>query len=355
MNSIAVKAYTKMNTNKILSVIVPVYNVERYLHECVESLLRYDGDDIEVILVDDGSPDNCPVICNSFAYRKIVEDCSETIVPNEDKRVTVIHQKNAGVAAARNAGLDIAQCEWIWFVDSDDVVDVTRLPEILRYMREHDDVDLVMFDLKDFTDVPAVEGAVGELQVDDSLSKNDFLMKYHCNHHQRLFYRKSWMIIDHHQRGTLRFTRGIRVSEDLEFQYKYLTRCKHPVKIDAVLYHYRHHDGSVTGDNGYRCRVVEDNPKVLMNLYEWCKDTNVQPEAYIDYRIMKMLQNMLYSASLIEIVDVNRLQKDVRNAVDSFASLAFPFVCNKKIRLAYWNVRMYIFFNRAYLIIRGLK
>lgn len=344
-----------MTTDKILSVIVPVYNVERYLRECVESLLRYDGADIEVILVDDGSPDNCPAICDSFAYRKIVEDCSETIVPNGDKRVTVIHQKNAGVAAARNAGLDIAQGEWIWFVDSDDVVDVTRLPEILRYMREHDNVDLVMFDLKDFTDVPAVEGAVGELQVDDSLSKNDFLMKYHCNHHQRLFYRKSWMIIDHHQRGTLRFTRGIRVSEDLEFQYKYLTRCKHPVKIDAVLYHYRRHDGSVTGDNSYRRRVVEDNPKVLMNLYEWCKETNVKPEEYINFRIMKMLQNLLYSASLIDNLDVKQLQKDVSEVVNHFASLAFPFVNNKKIQLANWNVRMYFLFNGIYLKFKGIK
>lgn len=96
----------------IISVIVPVYKVEPYLRRCVDSILQQSFTDFELILVDDGSPDNCPAICDEYAVH--------------DKRVHVIHQKNGGLSAARNAGIDWSfqhsDSEWITFVDSDDWV-----------------------------------------------------------------------------------------------------------------------------------------------------------------------------------------------------------------------------------------
>lgn len=97
-----------METKPQISVIVPVYKVEPYLQKCIDSILAQTFRDIEVILVDDGSPDNCPAICDAAAEK--------------DERVRVIHQKNGGLSAARNAGLDIARGEWIGFVDSDDYI-----------------------------------------------------------------------------------------------------------------------------------------------------------------------------------------------------------------------------------------
>ena len=103
-----------------ISVIVPVYKVEPYLRRCVDSILAQTFPDIEVILVDDGSPDGCPAICDEYAQL--------------DKRVKVIHQKNQGVSAARNAGLDWvfanSDSQWISFVDSDDWVH----PRFLAYL-----------------------------------------------------------------------------------------------------------------------------------------------------------------------------------------------------------------------------
>ena len=91
-----------------ISVIVPVNNVEKYLHECIYSILAQTFTDFELILINDGSLDNSGAICDEYA--------------NKDKRITVIHQENQGQAAARNTAIAIAKGEWIHFVDSDDLI-----------------------------------------------------------------------------------------------------------------------------------------------------------------------------------------------------------------------------------------
>lgn len=93
---------------KKISVIVPIYNVEKYLNRCVDSILAQTYENLEIILVDDGSPDNCPQICDGYAKR--------------DSRIRVIHKKNGGLSSARNAGLDVATGDYIGFVDSDDYI-----------------------------------------------------------------------------------------------------------------------------------------------------------------------------------------------------------------------------------------
>ena len=92
----------------LLSIIVPVYKVENYLQKCIDSILAQTFTDFELILVEDGSPDGCPALCDAAAAK--------------DARIRVIHQKNGGLSAARNAGLDVARGEWIGFVDSDDYI-----------------------------------------------------------------------------------------------------------------------------------------------------------------------------------------------------------------------------------------
>ena len=92
----------------LLSVIIPVYRVEDYLHECVDSVLSQTYTNLEVILADDGSPDNCPELCNAYA--------------KQDERIKVIHQTNQGLSAARNAGLELASGQFVAFIDSDDYV-----------------------------------------------------------------------------------------------------------------------------------------------------------------------------------------------------------------------------------------
>lgn len=104
----------------MISVIIPVYKVEKYLDECVKSIINQTYKDLEIILVDDGSPDNCPVICDQWALK--------------DKRIRVIHKKNGGLSSARNAGLAVANGDYIGFVDSDDFINETMYEDLMRIM-----------------------------------------------------------------------------------------------------------------------------------------------------------------------------------------------------------------------------
>lgn len=109
-----------------ISIIVPIYNVESYLDRCIQSLLNQTLKEIEIILVDDGSPDNCPVMCDEYA--------------KQDNRIKVIHKKNAGLGYARNSGLEIATGEYVAFVDSDDFVD-SNMYQALYERAKRDNLD----------------------------------------------------------------------------------------------------------------------------------------------------------------------------------------------------------------------
>ena len=131
-----------------ISVIVPVYKVEAYLDTCVESILAQTFNDLEVILVDDGSPDGCPAKCDAWAQK--------------DPRVRVIHQANGGLSAARNTGIEAATGDSFAFVDSDDRLE----PDTLRRAweaQQQSGADLVIFNLY-FADEDRSEEHTSELQ-----------------------------------------------------------------------------------------------------------------------------------------------------------------------------------------------
>lgn len=113
------------------SVIVPVYKVEPYLRECVDSILNQTFSDYELILVDDGSPDTCPAICDEYAA--------------QDDRIRVIHKTNGGLAAARKSGLDIARAEYVCFIDSDDRAKPEWLETIKRCIDSTDRPDMILY------------------------------------------------------------------------------------------------------------------------------------------------------------------------------------------------------------------
>ena len=114
-----------------LTIIIPVYKVEATLERCIESVVHQDFNNYELILVDDGSPDGCPAICDKWAIK--------------DQRIQVIHKKNGGLSDARNAGLDIAQGDYITFIDSDDFIDAHTSTPLTNYLENHPETDILEY------------------------------------------------------------------------------------------------------------------------------------------------------------------------------------------------------------------
>lgn len=224
--------------NPLVSIIVPVYKVEEYLDECIGSLVNQTYHNIEIILVDDGSPDNCPQMCDDWASR--------------DNRIKVIHKSNGGVSSARNEGLNVANGAWIWFVDSDDTVSITALEKLTKYV---DDVDLVVFNAK-----------VDKLYVKDKNFFDDYYFKYQFGFEPwNKLYKKS--IIEN---NNLKFDTQETIGEDLLFNityYQYANTYKFTI---LKYYNYRvREDSAMQSNNEMR---IEQQLRLYAKIYKIYKE-----------------------------------------------------------------------------------
>lgn len=210
-----------------ISVIVPVYKVEKYLHECVDSILGQTFRDFELILVDDGSPDNCGAICDEYAAK--------------DSRVRVIHQENQGLSGARNSGIDAAQGEYITFVDSDDLVDLRYLEILMTAMQ--DGATIAICRHQEFADgevLPPWDGSVPR----QTFCATDALVRLY-NGSAQVPVNAYCKLLQRSLLGDTRFPVG-RLHEDQAFTPYILYRAEQIVSCDAVLYHYRANPTSIT-------------------------------------------------------------------------------------------------------------
>ena len=121
----------------MISIIIPIYNVEKYLEKCLDSILNQTYKNLEIILIDDGSTDNSPNICNSYCEK--------------DKRIKIIHKNNEGVSSARNKGIELSKGKYIVFIDSDDYVSNEHI-EVLYDCIISNNVDLVISNLIDISE-----------------------------------------------------------------------------------------------------------------------------------------------------------------------------------------------------------
>lgn len=213
----------------LVSVIVPVYNVERQLDRCVSSIVGQRYDNLEIILVDDGSPDGCPAKCDAWAER--------------DSRITVIHQKNGGLSAARNAGLDIMTGAYVAFVDSDDYVESDYISRMLDAAKKHD-ADMVVCSIchEDEHAVPSSRNH-SIVECDTAISGREGL--HYLGGDTAADYVTAWNKLYSAQLWQeIRFPAG-KLHEDEFTTYKVMDRCKTVVVVPDKLYHYVQNDGSI--------------------------------------------------------------------------------------------------------------
>lgn len=209
-----------------VSIIIPVYKVEKYLHRCVDSVLAQTHTDLEVILVDDGSPDDCGVICEGYAAK--------------DSRVKVIHQKNRGLSGARNTGLAEATGSYISFIDSDDAVAPCFIQVLLDAM-ENEKAEVAECARMDVYDDTLPVFLQGPFAVKGYDAREAFALLIP----NEVFHQTVWNKLYRAQvlQG-LTFPEG-KLHEDEFYTWQVLCRCRRAVTVDGALYAYYHRQGSI--------------------------------------------------------------------------------------------------------------
>ena len=227
------------------SIIVPVYNVEKYLARCVESILRQSYRDFEVILVDDGSNDNSGIICDEFIKK--------------DERVKVIHKENGGVSSARNAGLDICEGKYVGFLDSDDEIISTLFSDMVSY-EGFDNCDIAQFDF--FYNRHSV-GVVEENKKPTVLYGNGVDIAQHFFVSKALYYSVCLKFFRRDIVGERRFDETIQIGEDLKFSYDCCIDSKNVLITDIKGYIYNYREDSVTH------KLIKKNSLDIFSVYDY--------------------------------------------------------------------------------------
>ena len=208
--------------NPLISVIVPIYKVEKYLRECIESIISQSYVNLEIILIDDGSPDLCPIICDEYAEKDI--------------RVKVIHKENGGVSSARNSGLRIASGEYIGWVDPDDYIDKKMFECMLKLLIEND-ADISVCSVNYFGNN---EGIIN--YGDTILCRHEYLKLLLSNKIQSFLCNKLFRadLFD-----KIEFPVG-DIYEDVMVQHLIAEKADRVVTTSDIFYYYRQRTGQIT-------------------------------------------------------------------------------------------------------------
>ncbi len=235
---------------KKVSIVVPVYNVERYLQQCVESLIHQTYTDLEILLVDDGSTDQSGQMCDEYAEK--------------DERIKVIHQQNAGAANAKNAGIDAATGEYLTFIDSDDYVDLDWVACMVETL-ENNHTDLVECGL-DQVYKDRVCPVDGFEDGNGYFATVDYLKIYFQKWTNSLFCNK---LFKRTLTDGIRFRTERRCIDDEYYTYKILCNASSVFRIGRALYHYRQRRSSAVQSPQNKLQITDDALEIMIERYEW--------------------------------------------------------------------------------------
>lgn len=295
----------------MISIIVPVYNVEKYLERCIESIVNQTYKDIEIILVDDGSPDNCPAICDRYAEK--------------DSRIKVIHKQNGGLINARKSGLEIAQGDYIGFVDSDDWIE----PEMYEYfaqMINKYSPDMVLSDFYYDNN--------GQLTDSEQLFDKEY---YNKNALEEFIYPKMLFSGTYYKFGinpccwskvfkkelikkNLPLVDGrIKMGEDAAFTYPCLIDAKSAATVKKPCYHYNINPESMTKSYDEKLKDIIFLP--YKRIKEKCCEAGIDLGKQLDYYLLYLanflIRNEMFSKNPNNGIDALLTNQDVINASKS--------------------------------------
>ncbi|MGE7614593.1 glycosyltransferase [Paenibacillus sp. NPDC101420] len=257
-----------------ISLVVPIYKVEDCLDRCVQSLINQTYSNIEIILVNDGSPDNCPMMCDYFA--------------NRDQRVKVIHKKNGGLSEARNYGMNLAIGEYVLFVDSDDYIELDTCEKFVEIINNNS-VDVIVGSAKkiEYNSVGIMhhslldnrEVMTGKKFLIEELKENTMHMAVWLNMYKREF------LLEHN----LKFKIGL-LHEDEQFTPRVFLKANSVISTNIIFYNYVIRDSSITrkGDLSNNGVHIVQTCHELSIIYDELKDIELR-QLLNDNLVMKYL------------------------------------------------------------------
>ncbi|HAT4134361.1 glycosyltransferase family 2 protein [Clostridium perfringens] len=281
----------------VVSVIVPVYNVEKYISKCIESIKNQTYKNIEIIFVDDGSNDNSRKIISGYM--------------NLDKRIKYLYQHNRGPSVARNKGIDEAKGDFIIFVDSDDWINTNMIEDMLAEMKK-ENADIAICDYILETEKKSIySDTLSKLKEINSNSIKDLLvcsdtLNSQCN---RLYKKK--IIFD----NKIRFDEGLTVGEDQIFNMEYITHTKNIAYIQKGFYHYRMVSNST-------CRKVHKNQIEMLEKQQEIRNRIISKWGMYDkfYRVKSakwFLQNI---SAYCYLASITLNKKECRELISKFVN-----------------------------------
>lgn len=256
-----------------VSMVVPVYNVEPYLVDCVKSILKQDYQNLDILLINDGSTDNSGKLCDKLA--------------TQDSRIKVIHKKNGGLSSARNVGIDQLKGEYIVFVDSDDILHPAYVSTLLQLQSKYD-CRLLMCDMQKFTDSP-------DFAIPEKKQQYDLIHTKECI---RRFLRGEWWsawaklysadLFKH-----VRFPEG-RNNEDYAILTRIFEQTETAIYLHAPLYFYRQRPGSITKSplNNHSFDEIDNCVDVLEYITLKHPEFYSEAEANLAYSLEKLYREL---------------------------------------------------------------
>lgn len=308
----------------LITVVVPVYNVELYLHQCIESIRNQTYKELEIILVDDGSTDTSGIICDECAKK--------------DERIIVIHKENGGLSDARNTGIKIASGEYICFIDSDDFIDAYMLENLyLACVQNEAQISICkrrfVYDNERFESInkkystkvfSGIEGFKHFLLEDI----DGFVVAWNKLYKTNLFY-------------NIQYPKGI-IHEDCFTTYKLLLASKTVVYIEYIGYFYRQRNDSIMKNSNF------EKDSVILDAYEkiLCLVKQKYPELTMAAEYRYVLTNLYVASKVVNVFGKNSFQVCRRNILKIHIGSNTCFSVSKKLR-----VYFFILFPRIYILI----
>lgn len=298
------------------SMIVPVYNVEAYLNRCVDSLINQTYADIEIILIDDASPDGCPKICDDYAKK--------------DARVKVIHQKNGGLSDARNKGVKMAAGDYVWFVDSDDYIELDACERFALYTENGYDILLGgTFDGGVARENGLLCSPVGTAEVMDGssylkkgLKEGNLIGVAYAGPYRRKFLLEN----------KLEFPYGL-LHEDMEFAPRSYLKAQSVICTQIMFYHYVKREDSIT--------TKRDQSKNAIDIMKICSRNEALFREVQDEELRQLLLGYLLSLALQNICERKVYHYQAYLGKDFFKRNAYTRSNKLKVSLLFISPRLY--------------